>query len=204
MGIATMVGEFFKRYIPFTTGLDGVNPTTLLMTQQVRANNAKAEASANIQKYIKDWTVTGSYAAKHFKLVDLILTDGSRQKASISNVGTVVVGKTLKWEFEKGKAGARGNTVGEVQYRYLLNDGTQFLPGVDFIGTVVDSGTRRGVIRRDGRKVVVVRPETGEVLGDYTVSSVAALKKCMEVDTEFELGVRREVLAAAGVQCLYR
>lgn len=201
---ATMLTEFFKRYIPLTTGLSGVNETTVLMTQQVRSNSAKAEASANIQKYLKDWAIAGSYAARHYKLVDLIVWDGERKKVDIPGQGSTVVGKTLKWETEKGKAGTHDNISGEVQYRYMLNNGTPFPPGVDFLGTVMDSAQQRGVLRKVGNKYTLVRPDTNEVLEDYAAPSLKAFKRCMELDEEFEMAVRLEVLAAAGVQCLYQ
>lgn len=201
---ATMIGRFLKKYIPLTTGIDGLNKTTLLMTQQVRANRAKAEANSNIQKYLKDWSISGSYAARHFKLVDLILYDGSVDKREVPGRGKIAIAKTMKWEFEKGKAGARDNQVGEVQYRYMLNDGTDFPQGVDFTGTVVDSGLQRGVIRKVGNRVSLVRPEDGKVLEDYSAPSQKAFRRCMDEDFDFELAVRLEILAAAGIQCLYR
>jgi hypothetical protein len=201
---ASMITEFFKRYIPITTGLSGVNSTTLLMTQQVRSNSAKAEASANIQKYLKDWAIAGSYAGRHYKLVDLILYDGAVDKREVSGQGKIAVGKTLKWEFEKGKAGTHDNIQGEVQYRYMLNDGTAFPPGVDFLGTVMDSAQQRGVLRKVGSKYTLVRPDTNQVLEEYSAPSLKAFRRCMELDEEFEMSVRLEVLAAAGVQCLYQ
>lgn len=201
---ATMIGRFFKKYIPLTTGISGVNETTLLMTQQVRANRAKSEASSNIQKYLKDWAVTGSRAAMHFKLVDLLLYDGKLLKKGDQETGKETIGKVLKWEFEKGKAGTHDNLTGEVQYRYKNNDGTDFPPGVDFTGTVMDSGMQRGVIRKVGKHITLVRPETNQVLDDYSAPSQKAFRRCMDEDFDFELSVRLEILAAAGVQCLYR
>lgn len=195
---ATMIGRFFKKYIPLTTGISGVNETTLLMTQQVRANRAKSEAQSHIQKYLKDWAVGGSYAARHFKLVDIILYDGRLIKKSDQETGRETVGKVLNWEFEKGKAGTHDNIHGEVQYRYDIPQ------GVDFTGTVMDSGMQRGVIRKLGNCVTLVRPEDGKVLEDYSAPSLKAFRRCMEVDFDFELAVRLEILAAAGIQCLYR
>jgi len=190
---ATMIGRFFKKYIPLTTGLGGVNETTLLFTQQVRSNKAKSEASANIQKYLKDWAVGGAYSTKHYKLIDLVLHEGARDKKEGEYVS-----KMVHWETEKGKAGTHDNLVGSIKYHYSLE------PGVDFTGTVVDSALQRGLLRKVGSKYMLIRPETGEVLDDYTTPSLKAFKRSMELDFDFEMGVRRELLAAAGVSCLYR
>lgn len=198
MAHATMMGRFFKKYIPLTTGLNGVNETTLLMTQQVRSNKAKSEASANVQKYIKDWAITGSYSARHFKLVDLVLYDGALQKKDMPGGGRVVVGKDLKWETEKGKAGTHDNITGMVKYSYTIQS------GVDFIGTVLDSAQQRGVLRKVGSRYMLVRPENNEALEALQAPSLKAFRRCMELDPDFEFAVRMEVLAAAGVQCLYR
>jgi hypothetical protein len=195
---ATMIGRFFKKYIPLTTGIAGVNETTLLMTQQVRSNRAKAEAKANIQKYLKDWAISGSHAAKHFKLVDLLLWDGAKEKKDHPNGGKYVSSKALHWETEKGKAGTHDNITGEVKYSYEIQQ------GVDFTGTVMDSAMRRGVLRKIGSKYTLVRPDTEEILHDYSAPSLKKFRECMDIDFEFELAVRREVLAAAGVQCLYQ
>jgi RecA/RadA recombinase len=197
---ATMMGKFFKKYIPLTTGLNGVNETTLLMTQQVRSNKAKTEAKANVQKYLKDWAITGAYSSKHFKLVDLVLYDGAKErgKDSEGRSTSVVRSKTLHWETEKGKAGTHDNIVGSVKYSYEISQ------GVDFIGTVIDSAQRRGVLRKVGSKYTLVRPEDNVMLQQYEAPSLKAFRRCMELDPEFEMAVRLEVLAAAGKTCLYR
>jgi RecA/RadA recombinase len=194
---ANMMTEFFKRYVPLTTGLSGVNETTLLMTQQVRSNRAKSAAPSYMQAAIKDWTIAGSYSARHFKLVDLVLYDGALQRKEVDGVKQVV-GKVMKWETEKGKAGTHDNIHGEVQYSYL------FPQGVDFTGTVMDSAMQRGVLRKIGNQYVVVRPDTNEVRYDFSAPSLKKFRECMDVDFDFELMVRQEVLASAGVQCLYR
>lgn len=194
---ANMMTEFFKRYVPLTTGLSGVNETTLLMSQQVRSNRAKSAAPSYMQAAIKDWTIAGAYSARHFKLVDLILYDGALQRKELNGVKHVV-GKTLKWETEKGKAGTHDNIHGEVQYSYL------FPQGVDFTGTVMDAAMQRGILRKVGNQYTLVRPDTNEVMQDFTAPSLKKFREYMDVDFNFELAVRQEILAAAGVQCLYR
>lgn len=195
---ATMLERFFKKYVPLTTGLSGVNETTLLMTQQVRANRAKAEASSNIQKYLKDWAISGSRAAMHYKLIDVVLYDAGVHKQEVPGRGRVAIGKDLKWEFEKGKAGTHDNISGSVKYSY------QIPQGVDFVQTVIDSAQQRGLLRKVGKNYTLVRPDDGKVLEQYGAPSLKAFKRCMEVDPSFDLFVRREVLASAGKQCLFR
>ena len=194
---AMMMQRFFSMYIPYTRGLYGLNNTTLLMTQQVRANPQKATAPAHIQQYLKDWAISGGYAMKHYKLIDLILWDGEVKKKDVKGVGKVAFGKVMKWATEKGKAGTHDNITGEVLFRYDL-------PGnVDFQDTVIVAGQKRGVIQQVKNKVCIIRPDGTEVTA-LQARNYANMKKMMEMDFEYELAVRREVLAAAGIQCLYR
>lgn len=196
---AVMMGQFFRKYIPITTGLEGVNETTLLMTQQVRSNKAKSEAPAHIAKWLPDYMVSGGWAAKHYKLIDLVVSSGAVKKATRDGKSNVPIGKTLKWHTEKGKAGTHDNINGDVYFSYEVTT------GVDFAQTVMDAGMHRGVICQDkGKKIVLVRPETKQTLVDYTAVNQKAFKKSLTLSNEFDMGVRMEILAAAGKQCLYR
>lgn len=190
---SAMMTKFFRKYSQTTTGLLGTNLTTLLFTQQVRANMERASAPPNQQKYIKLWTVAGAYASKHFKLIDLWVWSGKTLRDKNNNV----VGKMLKWEIEKGKAGTHDNLGGEAAFYYALG-------GTDDIGELFASGVRRGVIHTAGKGVVVVRPDTGEVLSEFRAPSQKAFRKMLEVDPDFEFALRREVLQAAGKPCLYQ
>lgn len=197
---AFLIDNFFKHYIsPMTTGVTGTNETTLVFTQQVRANQERANAPAHLQQYIKPWAVSGAYAAKHFKLIDLTVSDGKvlRQKSDQEGERGPVIGKMVNWMLEKGKAGTHDNKSGEVAYYYGINR-------FDIAGEIIVSGMRRGVIQQVGRKWCVCRPTTGEVLPDLTALSQKALRSMIEADFEFELAVRREILASAGIECLYR
>jgi RecA/RadA recombinase len=196
---ATMMGRFYKQYIPMTTGLNGVNETTLLMTQQVRQNMKKAEAPSHIAKYLPDFTVSGARSTKHYKLVDLIISNGSVIKKDVAGVGKVATGKVVKWVTEKGKAGTHDNISGEVNFSYDIPT------GVDLVQTAIDSGLNRGVIQKlQNNRIALVQPDTRRVLEDYTMPNMKAFKLGMEEDTGFDLAVRREILAAAGKQCIFR
>jgi RecA/RadA recombinase len=195
---ATMMGQFFAKYVPLTTGISGVNETTLLMTQQVRANPAKATANPAIAKFLPDYAVSGSWSARHYKLIDLIVSSGSVKKLTRDGKTNVPVGKTMKWHTEKGKAGTHDNINGEVYFSYELSQ------GVDFAQTVMDVGMALKVICTDNKKIVLVRPETGQIRPEFTSVSVSAFKKAIEVSPDFDIAVRMEILAAAGKKCLYR
>jgi len=195
---ALMMTKFFRKYSPITTGINGTNLTTLLFTQQVRANMERSNAPSNMQKYLKLWAITGAWSSKHFKLIDLIVWNGKTlRRGGEESEGKEAIGKMLKWEVEKGKAGTHDNKGGEAAFYYGLH-------GTDDTGELIASGIRRGVIQPLSRGVVVVRPDTGEVLNDFKAPSQKALRRMIELDFDFELALRREVLTAANIQCLYR
>ncbi len=195
---ASMMGRFLKKYIPLTTGLNGSNETTLLMTQQVRSNANKATAPAHIQQYLSDWAISSGWTSRHFKLVDLVVSDGALEKKDVPGFGKKTVAKELKWFFEKGKAGTHDNINGAIKYSYEMPQ------GVDMTQTVLDAGVRRGIIQKVGNKVTVVRPDTKAVMPEYAAPNMTQFYRCMQSDFEFELAVRQEILAGGGVNCLYR
>ena len=191
---AYMIDNFFRHYIPMTTGLNGANTTTLLFTQQVRANQERAMAPSHMQAYIKPWAVAGAYAAKHYKLIDMVISDRPLKKGDRED--RHVVGKVVNWFLDKGKAGTHDNKSGEVAYYYNL-------PGTDDVGELIASAIKRAVIQQHGSKWVVVRPDTREIIEDFTAPSQKALRKMLEVDESFKRALRLEVLTAAGIRCLY-
>lgn len=191
---AFMVDNFFRHYIPMTTGLNGVNPTSVIFTQQVRANQERAFAPSHMQAYLKPWAVSGSYAAKHYKLIDLIINDRPLKKGERED--RHVVGKIISWFLDKGKAGTHDNKSGEVAYYYGL-------PGTDDIGELIASTIKRGVLQQFGNKYCIVRPDTREVREDLSAPSQKAFRKMLEADADFERAVRLEVLTSAGIRCLY-
>lgn len=191
---AYMIDNFFRHYIPMTTGLNGVNPTTVIFTQQVRANQERAFAPSHMQAYIKPWAVSGAYAAKHYKLIDLVISDRPLKKGDKEN--RHVVGKIVSWYLDKGKAGTHDNKSGEFAYYYGL-------PGTDDIGELMASAIKRGVLQQHGKRWAVMRPDTRELREDFSAPSQAAMRKMLEADPEFERALRLEVLTSAGIRCLY-
>lgn len=191
---AAMVGKFLKKYVPLTTGLNGSNTTTVLFTQQVRANMERSNMNPAIQKYIKPWATAGAWASRHYKLIDLHVWSGSVIKKGAPKVA---VAKEFKWLIDKGKAGTHDNKNGEATFYYSLG-------GTDDIGELITSGIKRGVIALRGKQTVVRRPDTGEVLEDFTAPNQKVMRKMLENDFDYELALRREILTQAGIQCLYQ
>lgn len=195
-GNANLMTDFIKKYTPYTSGLTGSNATTVIGIMQVRANNAKADAG-HLAKYLKDWAVTGAYAIRHGKLVDITIWDGSVLKKNVHGA-VKVYGKVLHWKIEKGKAGCHDNVQGETEYRYDLPSGH------DDISSIVVSGVSRGVFVEERGKVEIYHPITRAKTDLGGFPSYPALSRVMAEDFEFELQMRLYVLAAFGVQCLYR
>jgi RecA/RadA recombinase len=190
---ATMIGKFFKKYVPITTGFNGPNETTVLFTQQVRSNQDRASAPSYMQKFIPQYISSGGgWSGRHYKLIGLLLDDGKKLKDGEKNV----TGKTIRWFTEKGKSGTHDNKSGEVAFYYNLG-------GVDEMGELIASGIKRGVIQQRGRQVIVVRPDSKEVLDGFTAPNQKALRTMLGADLDFELALRREILTQAGVRCLY-
>ena len=197
---ATMINRFFKKYIPITTGFNNPNQTTVLFTQQVRANQERANAPSYMKAWIPEFVSSGGgWSAKHFKLIGLGLQDGKLiKKGEKDEKNKPVIGKMVSWFIEKGKAGTHDNKSGDVSYYYDIPG------GVDEIGELVVSGLQRGVIQMRDKKVVVVRPEDKKVLDVFTAPTQRAFRRMLEVDFDLELALRREILSQANVPCLYR
>lgn len=193
---ASLVGQFLKRYTPMTNTLNGVNETTVVFTQQVRANRKKAESSN--PKYVKDYAVTGSWHLRHGKLIDLMVSSGEKIKRTRKKI-MCVIGKMFKWQIVKGKAGTHDNIAGEAPFIYADHGGT----GVDTTESLIICGIKNGVLSEGVKGAVnLTTPETGKVT--VIAPSMKALGKIIESDFEFELQLRREILATAGIECLYR
>ena len=194
---ANMMTQFFSKYIPITTGLSGVNQTSLIMLQQLRANQDRANAPAHMQQWIPDAVVSGARSAKHYKLIDIMLKEAKPIKEGNQETGRYTIGKVIRWDFEKGKAGTHDNLQGEYSYFYSI-------PGVDNAGDLITAGIRRGIIQKKGSKVFVCQLDTGAVLEDLTAPSEKAFRKMIESDFDFEMAIRQEILAHTQIQCLYR
>lgn len=195
---ANMMKKFFIQYIPITTNFSGgLNTTSLLFTRQVRSNQERANMPSYMQAYIPEWAPAGGgWASNHYKLIELMMWDSKVIKKEDSSGDKSAIGKQLNWKLEKGKAGTHDNKTGEMNFYYALG-------GVDAVGELIVSGIRRGVIQQRGQEMVVVRPDTKELLPGFTAPSPQILRRMIDIDIDFELSLRREILAAANIQCLY-
>jgi len=190
---ASLIQKFMKKYCPLTLGLDGPNETSLIMTSQVRANRKKSELPSYMAKWEQEWAPTGSWMGRHTKLIDLTIWSGSFDKEKDTKTGgKIAVGKTMNWKLTKGKAGTHDGITGEADLVY------------DQIGRSFDCrsllapGLRFGVIQE--REGLLTVPGMDKVKGlagpDRFVEKLLA-----EPDVELEL--RRKILLAARVECIY-
>lgn len=185
---ALMMSKFWPKYVPYVN--KGVNTTTLLFTQQVRANDSQ---------YGKDWKVTGGKASEHYKLIDLAMWTGKQLHRQIQG-RDYTVGKQTFFETIKGKAGTHDHIKGEFNFYY-----SEFLPGnVDVHGDLILFARQQGILMQTNKGMQLLNAVTREPVEGMYAPSEEALKECLQMDFDFELDFRRHVMAAAGLKCLYR
>jgi len=176
-----------------------VNLTTILVINQVRANR-------NASMYGKKWQVGGAHALKHAKLIDLWLDRGEAIQGKRSSGSDdaeeddggkkgkkVKIGKKVRWEIAKGKAGCHEGDKGIVEYHY--DSGWQLEK--DLVDTAIDIG----VLLRIGNAKYALIDEDGEVVDEVT--GKANLYERAYDETWFEV-VRNLILKKEGVKCVYR
>jgi RecA/RadA recombinase len=197
---ASLVTRFLQHFHSHTQGLGAApNITTLIFTSQMRANRKKSEGGYGA-KYLPDSTeATGAYAARHGKLVDILLKSSTKEKAGPKD--PTIAAKLLKWEIVKAKAGSHDNVVGEYTFRY----DTPW----DHIPHLVATAIQYGVaVENNGQLTFLCRntstplpTKSGADMRDMDLNAVRTL---FTTDPDAEMIVRREITAAAGVKtCLY-
>lgn len=189
---AANVQRFFAKYFPLTTQLDG-NPvdTTFLMTQQVRANKAKAEAPSYLQKFLPDYAVTGAHALKHGKCFDIMVTPGKKEKedeAEDKGGRKNVAKRAMRWELVKAKAGSHEGIFGEVQLDFSAED------IVDDASTVVVAGVKYGILREAGKTLEWPSKFKG---------TRAELHTKIREDLSFDYALRSAILETRDISCAY-
>lgn len=201
---ATLLTRFMQHYHPLTLGLsDELSTTTMIFTAQVRANRHKSEVSSYYARNMKDWATTGgANAMKHGKLIDAQIWSGEKETAGSGEKKTVV-GKSLKWNIVKGKAGTHDNITGEYSYRYSA-------PG-DHLPSLLASGMQYGVAIEDNGLLTFIDKRTGDPLPTKSgtaiqgIPGLQGLRNLLDAEPDAEFVIRREILSAAGVgTCLYR
>lgn len=198
---ASCATRFFAQLYPHLTSLEG-DPlyTSIIFTQQVRANSQKGSAPSHIAKYLPDYApAAGAYAAKHGKLIDILLYPGQKKKGENEAGGKKeTLQKTLGWELIKGKAGTHEGKTGEVPFDFGTED------FIDLQRTVITSGLRHGVFLEQSGLFTLVNPATGKESEIIQRIPMTNLIDQMRADVDFELEVRREILAAVNIACRYR
>lgn len=185
---AIMMGKFWEKYVPHVN--KGVNTTSLIFTQQVRANNSG---------YGKEWTITGGEATKHYKLIDIGMWPGKQITRQIQG-RSYSVGKETLFETFKGKAGTHDHIKGSFNFYY-----SEFMPGnVDVHGDLILYARQQGILMQTMNGWQLLNAETREPIDGMYAPTETALKECLAMDFDFELDFRRHALAAAGLKCLYR
>lgn len=195
---ATNMKRFFQHWYPEVLTKGVVNETCAIFLNHVVYNRSKAEAAPFMQKFIKDWRPAGAPAAKHGQSCDLMIWSGAKEKEG-KDKEKVVIGKEVNWETRKGKAGTRDNLCGS--FTMLYNED----PMLSAAKSVIEAGTRLGLIVEAGGKLILLRPETKQPHPEFTdTTTFDSLAKKLMTDPDADYIARREVLAAAGIQCTYR
>jgi RecA/RadA recombinase len=212
---AGLLTRFFQHYLNGTTGYYGANATTVIFTSQVRSNSKKAEAAAHIQKYLPDYTSQGAWAAKHGKLIDILVKPGAKEKEEVRAPAVafgsiaeadeaakqrskrVQVGKTVNYEIMKGKAGVHEGITGEFEFSYdKLTEDQRMV--------IVEAMQSNVAFEREGF-ISFYDPSTGAPFeGLDKIAGINRLVEMMQADFELELMLRRAVLTSKGIQCAYR
>lgn len=109
------------------------NETTLIGIRQVRANMNKGGMHA------RDYKVGGAHALRHGKLIDIQLRKGE----TLLGKDKVKIGKEVKWEITKGKAGAHEGIEGS--FTYYFNP-----PRIDVGSDLVSYALPAGLIEGGG------------------------------------------------------
>ena len=203
---ATCTTRFYAQLYPLLTDLDG-DPlyTSILFTQQVRANAAKANAMPHIAKYLPDYApAPGAWAGKHGKQIDLMIWPGQKVKEKHEDSGAKggpkkeTVQKMFSWELIKGKAGTHEGKTGEVPFEF---ENSEF---IDLQRTVLVSGLKHGVFKETNGLLTMINRSTGKESETVKRVPVDVLAKKMKENIDLEYEIRREILAANKIECRYR
>ena len=151
-----------------------------------------------MQKYIKDWTDTVPYSVRHWRQINLTMWSGGKMsgKKNEDEGKKQVPGKMVNWEVRKGKSGTHDNITGEAEYYY---DSRCF----DIERSAVMTGLRYGVIN-EHEGLLTFYGDNGQP--HHALKDIAGVDRFLEVmrsNFEYELALRREILAAAGKSCAY-
>lgn len=219
---AAMLTRFFQHYLNGTTGYYGLNPTTVIFTSQVRSNSKKAEAPAHIAKYLPDYAVQGAWAAKHGKLLDILVKPGGKDKEDVkvappTTLGELLeqekkkkrvqVGKTVNYEVLKGKAGVHEGITGEFEFRFPANAAEMYdtsKPLTDDERMVIVAALQNGIAEEKDGFITFYNPIDHQPIHELTnIAGIGRLVEMMQHDPALDMQLRRFVLSAVGIECAY-
>ena len=187
---ATVLTRFTQH---FYAAMTGHNYTTTVATMQVRANRSKSEAASYLQKYISDYSTQAAWAIRHAALINIIVDKGAKVHSGTKDK-KVQVGRVMRWEIAKGKAGTHEGIKGDTEFNYV---------GLfDLQRTLLHTALKYGVaFEKEG--CITVKKLNGEELVRFPDGADQFCDECYD-DFNLEERVRLEVMAAANKTCLYR
>lgn len=199
---AMCMKRFYLKYYNIG-GIDNPIWTSLVMTQQVAANDAKSTAPAYISKWMPDFAVKGGFAAKHGKVIDILLTNGppikeiDEDKAveGKENKNKKVTGKSVRWELIKGKAGTHEGKKGEVDFDFDAPN------SINYAQTVFAAGTKLGIL--EFREGLVTWLHNGQPHHEVKRIPYQLFIDALNKHPQLDFDIRRDILAAAGIDCRY-
>ena len=190
---AALKNRFFDQYHKLVCNLDSPNYTTLLMLGQARAN-------MDAGQWGRKWKPAEDYSGRHGYQISVLVYDGKNIDKEVQKKRRVV-GKWLCWDIEKGKGTTHDNIRGEIE-QFYTHPGDYLTAPIDLVKSIIAPGFKYAIFR-EIRGVIKTYRSTGEEwLGG--VSGPDALLEMLRKDTKLELEVRREILAAAKTECLYK
>lgn len=131
----------------------GMNTTTVIGINQYRDNVGGG-------LYAPQMRIAGGRALKHGKLVSLHVEAGAKIRVGPQGQQTVV-GKEIRWEILKGKAGCHDGPKGTYSF-YFGENGYPF--GANLFDDILIAGISTGALTQDGGHTVFFT-DTGEKLG---------------------------------------
>jgi hypothetical protein len=202
---AGLLTKFFQHYLNGTTGYSSLNKTTVIFTSQVRSNSKKAEAPAHIQKYLPDYAPQGAWAAKHGKLIDILVKPGEKEKektnVEVTTLGaaveqrkkTVQIGKSIRYEILKGKAGVHEGITGEFPFNYDTITDDQRM--------IVLSALRLGVAEERNGVITFYDLKQHSPIPGLEKLPIDKIVEMLRANFDLEYAIRLMLLASVGVEC---
>lgn len=195
---AFLLTEWLKKLLGAYDPMGGVPKwTTLIATNQARAKrNTKSP-------FDRAWQIGGAWAVKHGKLGSIVLVGGEQIQGSIEakddpedvtpKKRKVTLGKKVKWEIAKGKAGFHEGPRGIVEYHF----DSGFQVEKDLIDTAID---QQVIVKLKPSIYGVISPE-GEVVEEVRGKQQLYVKAC---DIDWFHRVYTYTLRKANITCLSR